>query len=46
MIGFGISNRKMAIEAKKYTHGAIIGSAYLEAIRTSTSEEFIKEITP
>lgn len=45
MIGFGISNRKMAIEANSYANGAIIGSAYLEAIRTNSSEELISEIT-
>ena len=45
MIGFGISNKKMVMEANSYANGAIIGSAYLEAIRTNSNEKFISEIT-
>lgn len=45
MIGFGVSNKKMVEEANNYSNGAIIGSAYLEAIRKEKGAEFIKMIT-
>lgn len=45
MIGFGISNRKMVEQANLYSNGAIIGSAYLEAIRTKKAGEFISDLT-
>jgi len=45
MIGFGISNKKMVLEANLYANGAIIGSAYLEAIRKGNHTEFIEKLT-
>ena len=45
MIGFGISNKLMVKEANKYANGAIIGSAYLEAIRKGNDKEFMKILT-
>jgi tryptophan synthase alpha chain len=45
MIGFGISNNQMVKEANKYADGAIIGSAYLEAIRKGKVTEFVEMLT-
>jgi len=45
MIGFGISSKKMADDANKYSNGAIIGSAYLEAIRNNVEIGFIDSLT-
>lgn len=45
MIGFGISSKKMLLQAGEYVNGAIIGTAYLEAVEQGTQEEFIEEIT-
>ncbi len=45
MIGFGISTKKMVKEANKYANGAIIGSAYLESIRTNREDKFINKLT-
>ncbi len=44
MIGFGISNKKMVEQANLYANGAIIGSAYLEAIRINKQDEFINKL--
>lgn len=45
MIGFGISSNNMVRQANNYANGAIIGSAYLEAIRIGKDTEFIKILT-
>lgn len=45
MIGFGISSKNMLLEAGKYANGAIIGTAYLEAIRNNENEAFIRALT-
>ncbi len=45
MIGFGISSKNMVVEANKYADGAIIGSAYIEAIRTNEGVKFIEMLT-
>lgn len=45
MIGFGISTRIMVDEANLYSNGAIIGSAYLEAIHANNEVEFIYNLT-
>lgn len=44
MIGFGISNKQMVKEANVLANGAIIGSAYLESIRTKKEDQFIDEL--
>ncbi len=36
MIGFGISDHASFINACKFAHGAIIGSAYINAVKNST----------
>lgn len=45
MIGFGISSKNMLLEAFNYANGAIIGTAYLEAIRNNEEEAFIDALT-
>jgi len=45
MIGFGISSKEMVVEANKYSNGAIIGSAYIEAIRNNIEADFIEQLT-
>lgn len=45
MIGFGISSKSMLLEAGEYANGAIIGTAYLEAIRNNEDEAFIRALT-
>lgn len=44
MIGFGISNKKMVEQANTYASGAIIGSAYLDAIRLNNHTSFIDKL--
>jgi len=49
MIGFGISNHDTFIEACKYANGAIIGSAFIDAVANSTDlpatiHQFVKDI--
>jgi len=48
LIGFGISDHKSFAEACNYSNGAIIGSAFIKALRADASnnaiQEFIKEI--
>lgn len=44
MIGFGISSKKMVKQANQYANGAIIGSAYLEAIRLNNHSSFIDKL--
>ncbi len=49
LVGFGIKDRKSFQEACKYTNGAIIGSAYINALKESgpvhqTTKEFLKGI--
>ena len=49
LIGFGISNATTFQEACKYGSGAIIGSAYINALKdaddiTTTTKEFVQEI--
>jgi len=43
LIGFGISNHKTFTKACEYAHGAIIGSAFINQLRSDASEESIKE---
>lgn len=45
MIGFGISSKNMLKQASQYANGAIIGTAYLEAVEQGTSSEFITQLT-
>ncbi len=44
MIGFGISNKKMVVEANKYANGAIIGSAFIKAVSNDNHVEFIRKL--
>lgn len=44
MIGFGISSKNMVKQANLYSNGAIIGSAYLEAIRLNNEISFIDKL--
>ncbi len=49
LVGFGIKDRKSFQEACKYTNGAIIGSAYINALKNTgtvhpTTREFLKGI--
>ncbi len=44
MIGFGISSKKMVEEANLYSNGAIIGSAFIEAIRVNNQVSFIHKL--
>ncbi len=48
LIGFGISDHKSFVEACNYSNGAIIGSAFIKALRADASnntiQEFVKEI--
>ena len=44
MIGFGISSKKMVEEANKYSNGAIIGSAFVEAVKNNEQIPFIDKL--
>jgi len=44
MIGFGISSKKMVEEANKYANGAIIGSAFIEAVKNNEQISFIDKL--
>ncbi len=44
MIGFGISTKKMVEEANKYSNGAIIGSAFIEAVKNNEQILFIDKL--
>lgn len=49
LIGFGISNRETFTKASQYSAGAIVGSAFIQLLKTSTDLEkdvkaFIKEL--
>ncbi len=44
MIGFGISSKKMVEEANKYANGAIIGSAFIEAVKNTEQMSFIDKL--
>lgn len=51
LVGFGIKDRAGFTAACKHTHGAIIGSAYINALKNSTdtslvTKEFINAIRP
>ena len=49
VIGFGVSNREKYLIANKYSDGAIIGSAYIKALKNSkdyikTTRQFVDKI--
>lgn len=49
LVGFGIKDKQTFAAASRYTHGAIIGSAYIKALEkatdiTQTTKEFLKNI--
>lgn len=44
MIGFGISSKNMVKQANLYANGAIIGSAYIEAVRLNNEISFIDKL--
>lgn len=44
LIGFGISNRESFLTACKYARGAIIGSAFIQAIGASDSQTLEKRV--
>ena len=51
LVGFGIKDKTSFTAACKHTHGAIIGSAYINALKSSTNtglvtKEFINAIRP
>lgn len=43
-IGFGIKNKKNLLMAQEFSDGAIIGSAYIEALRRNEQEIFLSSI--
>ena len=50
LVGFGIKDKKTFRAACTYTNGAIIGSAYINALKnttdiTQTTKEFLNTIT-
>lgn len=45
MIGFGIKNREDIQKGQKFADGAIIGSAYLKAVKLKNEVNFLNEIT-
>ena len=45
MIGFGIKNRADVDNVHRLADGAIIGSAYIRAVRSGTQKNFLKELT-
>jgi len=44
MLGFGIKNRQDVIKAQENCDGAIVGSAYLKALKNGKESEFLEEI--
>lgn len=44
MIGFGIKTKEDVRRVHEYSDGAIIGSAYIQAIQKKNEEEFIRDV--
>ena len=45
MVGFGINTKEDVLKAQQNCDGAIIGSAYLKALKKGEELEFIKNIS-
>ncbi|MDA8596501.1 tryptophan synthase subunit alpha [Flavobacteriaceae bacterium] len=44
IVGFGISDRHTLLKANEYLDGAIIGSAYIRALKKGQGEAFVKSL--